>query len=151
MKYIEDENGQLRFEDFQIKKERNNMSNFNYYNSETGESFSACIGDDAKIGGALYYVDYESSDFLNWTSVTTFDDIIDAYNSGETIIARIEANGQNENGTIFDNVTALFNISKITPEKIEFTNTDFDNGYLNTIKITHTLNNEITVNSLTVH
>ena len=132
------------------------MINFEYYNEQTGEKLGVNLPSNEsnsaeKEKSAIYYVDYYSENLLDWTSTKTYEEIIKAYESGKNVVARSTVEAQNFEGVEIEAQTRLIRLHKITPQTIEFTDIDFKDGIMEATKVTHTIDNIITITSLDVH
>ena len=133
------------------------MINFEYYNEQTGEKFNVNLpnneesNDNKKEKSNVFYIDYYSENLLDWTSTKTYKEIIKAYEDDKNVIARSTVEAQNFEGVEIEAQTRLLRLHKVTSETVEFIDVDFKDGNMEATKVTHTIDNIITVRSLVVH
>lgn len=133
------------------------MINFEYYNEQTGEKLGVNLPNSEENNGnkkekaTIFYIDYYSENLLDWTASKTFNEIIEAYEDGKCVVARSTVEAQDFEGTAVEAQTRLIRLHKITPQAVEFTDIDFKDGDMEAIKVTHTIDNMITIRSLVVH
>lgn len=133
------------------------MINFEYYNEQTGEKLGVNLPNSEENNGNkkeksnIFYIDYYSENLLDWTASKTFNEIIEAYEDDKNVVARSTVEAQNFEGVEIEAQTRLLRLHKITSERVEFIDVDFKDGDMETIKVTHTIDNIITIRSLVVH
>ena len=126
------------------------------YSNEQGEFLTLDLSNQKEptiiMNPQVYYVNYTPNpDMLTWTCDHTFDQILELYNANKNVVARGTVGDFEFEGMQIPAQTRLFRLHKIMADRIEFTDTEFTDGTMETLILRHTNTEEITVRSLDVH